>query len=83
MSRNGLVLSAGYAESEEHDRQDKRERAEEVQGRGDDRDAVVVRVEPQPVREDGRVVADDDGERRGHEAADHRDRDHPARPGPC
>ena len=41
---------SGSGEPEDHDGQDKRERAEEVQARGHDRDAVVVGVEPEAGR---------------------------------
>ena len=53
------LRSAVQVEPEDHDRQDKRQRAEEVEARRDDGNAVVVGVEPEPVGRDRGVVADD------------------------
>src|SRR5207253_10102533 len=67
--------SAMRAHSEEHDRRDQRRGAEEVHRARHDRDAVVVRIEAEPVRRDGREIRDDRRQDGREESRDHRDAD--------
>ena len=54
-------VRSGSGEPERDDRQDKRQHAEQVEGRGHDRDPVVVGIETEPVRRNGCVEADEIG----------------------
>jgi amino acid transporter len=66
---------SGHPQDDQGDHQ--REGADQVHGRGDQRDAVVVGIEPQPEGGDAAVVGDEHGEGGGQEAAEQGSLHHP------